>query len=340
MRYESDRCVGSQQTKYLFFLKKTAIRPLMVLPVLAVVSSISLGFATDSTTEKEKTTDDANTRIAADATRPEIDLRAKKGDSRAPDAVSRERMPVSNLATVSRQTSRDRLRTVGWTDSRCSGCHQPDPRFSHPVGVEPSLEVPAPFPLVNGKIECITCHAGDDPADHAATRESKKPLLRTERTGLAFCALCHESGQTDRRNMHAYAMGTAHQVWKVDTGQKTFDSHPVRSDRFLMDNDERESCLSCHDGTVASNAVHTEYGTGGKVSGVIGIGHPVGVPYRVSNPGDSDVTLRPAASLDSRIRLFNGQVNCGSCHNLFSKEDNLLVMSNYRSALCLSCHRF
>ena len=340
MRHESDRSVCSQQTKCLFFSKKITVRSLMTLPVLVVVGGISLGFGRDSTTENGKTADNANTRIAAASSRPETDSGAKKGDSKAPRGITRARMPVSNLATTLPGTARDKLLTVGWTDSRCSGCHQPDQRFSHPVGVQPSLKVPAQFPLVNGKIECITCHAGDDPADHAWARESKKPLLRTERTGLAFCALCHDSSLTDRRNTHAFAMGTAHQAWNENSGQKTFDPDPVRSDRFLMKNDERESCLACHDGTVASNAVHTDYGSIGKVSGSLGIGHPVGVRYRVSNPGDSDVTLRPVGSLDSRIRLFNGQVNCGSCHNLFSKEDNLLVMSNYRSALCLSCHRF
>ena len=44
------------------------------------------------------------------------------------------------------------------------------------------------------------------------------------------------------------------------------------------------------------------------------------------------------ASLDRRIRLFNGRVECSSCHSPYSDEASLLVMPNRQSALCLSCH--
>jgi len=48
--------------------------------------------------------------------------------------------------------------------------------------------------------------------------------------------------------------------------------------------------------------------------------------------------LKPAEMLDERIRLFDSRVGCGTCHSLYSKRAALLVMSNSRSNLCLSCH--
>ncbi|MHC4317018.1 MAG: cytochrome c3 family protein [Planctomycetota bacterium] len=50
------------------------------------------------------------------------------------------------------------------------------------------------------------------------------------------------------------------------------------------------------------------------------------------------MALKPAASLDRRIRLFDNRVGCGSCHSPFADDEALLVMSNLRSRLCLSCH--
>ncbi|MCC6676430.1 MAG: hypothetical protein IT436_04740 [Phycisphaerales bacterium] len=64
------------------------------------------------------------------------------------------------------------------------------------------------------------------------------------------------------------------------------------------------------------------------------------MPYR-SRPADSDsdsIDVVPAAALDRRIRLFDRTVGCGSCHNVYSQQSKLLVMSNQGSQLCLKCH--
>ena len=50
------------------------------------------------------------------------------------------------------------------------------------------------------------------------------------------------------------------------------------------------------------------------------------------------VRLVDAARLDGRIRLFDQAVGCGSCHSVYSMQPKLLVTSNLRSRLCLSCH--
>jgi predicted CXXCH cytochrome family protein len=50
------------------------------------------------------------------------------------------------------------------------------------------------------------------------------------------------------------------------------------------------------------------------------------------------MALRPESALDRRVRLFDRRVGCGSCHSPYAEGRALLVMSNVRSRLCLSCH--
>ena len=51
-----------------------------------------------------------------------------------------------------------------------------------------------------------------------------------------------------------------------------------------------------------------------------------------------DTSFRDKAVLDKRIRLFNGKVGCGSCHNPYSKNAKFLVIETEGGRLCLSCH--
>lgn len=111
---------------------------------------------------------------------------------------------------------------------------------------------------------------------------------------------------------------------------------------------ESASCLSCHDGTVASDVGgHSERRTDHSAARTTVIravemegsnSHPIGVVYR-SSGGAHGIELKSAAALDPRIRLFDQRVGCGSCHSMYSGEAKYQVFSNERSALCLSCHR-
>ena len=48
--------------------------------------------------------------------------------------------------------------------------------------------------------------------------------------------------------------------------------------------------------------------------------------------------LKPMATVDRRLRFFNGKVGCGSCHDPYSTIHKKLVMSDENSKLCFSCH--
>jgi len=127
-------------------------------------------------------------------------------------------------------------------------------------------------------------------------------------------------------------------------------------------------CLSCHDGVGAINSVLNSPGTGnpGITDGgfnAIGQLGPLAMPVNIgglSAPGNMDLSndhpvsiawpggdtgLNPVGSIDSRLKLRNGMVECTTCHDPHDNgtgiavgEVEFLVMSNAGSAMCLSCH--
>ncbi len=105
-------------------------------------------------------------------------------------------------------------------------------------------------------------------------------------------------------------------------------------------------CLSCHDGTVASDVyagAHamkwSDLSAGGVPPGRTRvINHPVGVRYP---EGRRDYHSQAAVERDGRVRLPEGRIQCTTCHDPHNSANHpgMLVMSNERSRLCLACHR-
>lgn len=110
------------------------------------------------------------------------------------------------------------------------------------------------------------------------------------------------------------------------------------------------SCLRCHDGTIARDS----FGTAVKrrrdarfryvnhpglfKAGIQTGDHPVGVDY----PRLED-DYRPISTVTAgdSVVLPGGRVECISCHDPHNLADlpYMLVTSNARSALCLTCHK-
>lgn len=127
-------------------------------------------------------------------------------------------------------------------------------------------------------------------------------------------------------------------------------------------------CLSCHDGIGAINAVLNAPGPTGSITVVFGddqIGDlgPLGSRVNIGNgdpasPGPVDLsddhpvsitwptgdTGLYAAPQDPSLRLFNGKVECATCHDphngtpIDTGGNQFMVMSNQGSQMCLSCH--
>jgi predicted CXXCH cytochrome family protein len=219
---------------------------------------------------------------------------------------------------------------VSHISDTCTSCHHFGQGLSHPIGVNPPMVVPAALPLEDGKLTCLTCHdfAG---ASHELAAQRHDPMLRNGLRPADLCIQCHNSVEQSRKAMHPAAMGRAH-VTSAMTTRGASPGSPLDTETRL--------CLSCHDGTMAVDVGIGNDGDRGSHAG----SHPVGIAYaNGAATGQPNATvgfgeLRPVAKLNSRLRLFNRQVGCGTCHSPFSSEKGLLVMSNHRSQLCLSCH--
>lgn len=108
-------------------------------------------------------------------------------------------------------------------------------------------------------------------------------------------------------------------------------------------------CLGCHDGTISVQAwgLRSKWGNDAVAvtTGADWKDHPVDVPYR---PGKDFKVIS-----NSKIRLYNGIVGCGTCHDVHGEEAGVsgtgvgtgsdgggfpLREENHNSRLCLECH--
>ncbi|MCB9839028.1 MAG: hypothetical protein H6813_06790 [Phycisphaeraceae bacterium] len=223
---------------------------------------------------------------------------------------------------------------ISWTDANCNGCHKVKADFSHPVGVQLKPGMRTELPLANGRVSCLTCHDGDQSASHARARTEHSPMLRGNLAPAALCVSCHRDSPFSSTGGHSIAVDKAHLVWPDDSRQ---DDRPGVIAAGL--DRESSSCLECHDGALATGVGGSHDG-GARFGGSLATEHPIGIPFaqRSGKPREGMARMVHPGSLDDRIRLFDGNIGCGSCHSVYAKNPSKLVMDNSGSRLCLSCH--
>lgn len=202
-------------------------------------------------------------------------------------------------------------------DFLCKDCHK-DEGFSHPSGRKPSMALPEQFPVDwAGRMTCATCHV---------IHGSDNYLLRGNETGRLFCYYCHKGTLESHQGIDFPAHS------KSDVSGSGFQG--VDSSNSV--DKESLECLGCHDSSIASAAT-TTVGSG-TWSHDSGGSHPIGVDYMRAFSKSRRGFVHPSR-MNRSVRLFDGKVGCGSCHNIFSKEkSHLTVRQGARSELCLSCH--
>jgi len=166
------------------------------------------------------------------------------------------------------------------------------------------------------RLNCATCH---DP--HPTTVERRPALLRGDATDAAFCASCHND---DDPGWAPHKTGVIHahtRPWTED----------AVGENGTLDTISAGCTASCH----RQDDPHSSFCLLAQKGGCLG--HFVGLIYREST--EKNPQLAPSESLPSSIFLNEGKVGCLSCHDIYSKEKDLLTVSNEGSALCLSCHR-
>lgn len=171
---------------------------------------------------------------------------------------------------------------------------------------------------------CSTCHDIHASPPPGSLQWS---FLRRQTVGRSMCIACHAGGAESAMAMnHSQVIGTAHMKYEQQ-------AKGARVDYVSM------ACLSCHDGSL-NTADDVRIGTwkhGSAISRFDPQGsHPIGVKYMRAMRKRGG--LHPAERLDPAVKLVDGRVSCRSCHDLYSKQPKLLVMSNVGSRLCLACH--
>jgi predicted CXXCH cytochrome family protein len=226
--------------------------------------------------------------------------------------------------------NRDSLKMVASIQSLCLRCHPTQENaLSHPVEMVPSGSiVPTDLPLSwEGKMTCSTCHDIHSAPVYEFTGTWK--FLRRQTTGAAFCSSCHVDGKTgaEKSSGHVQSLGTAHMKYIPSTKGLTIDKASM-------------VCLSCHDGTMGSSNSDVKVGSwkhGTALSRYDPAGsHPIGINYRKAMRKHGG--LRPVEQLNPAIKLIDGKVSCRSCHDMYAKTKNRLVVTMQGSTLCLECH--
>jgi len=186
-----------------------------------------------------------------------------------------------------------------------------------------------------------------------------------------LCVVCHTPH-------HANTTVSPSPLWnhQVTTAIYTLYSSPTLDAVPTQPTSISKLCLSCHDGTVATDSFGGKTGNTfvppqhyspiGSIANPLKAHHPVAILYdsalatkdpKLYNP---DITLSGLGGTISHD-LLNGGVlecsschdvhvarkletdGCGSCHATFSHLDHLdtksLVKSNAASALCFTCHK-
>jgi predicted CXXCH cytochrome family protein len=64
--------------------------------------------------------------------------------------------------------------------------------------------------------------------------------------------------------------------------------------------------------------------------------HPIRIQVR---PGDGKDNQRIRTTIDGRIRLFEGFIECQTCHALLSPMEDFLVAFETKYELCRGCHQ-
>ncbi len=170
------------------------------------------------------------------------------------------------------------------------------------------------------KADCAGCHTFHD----LGRLKTSVGTLTMPAEGLgdgvpAHCAGCHEPGAD---------------LSKLSPAHRAAAALYHRDAALLAGQSPSQGCLNCH----ASGSGSTWQGDAGGESLTFNqhATHPLGVEA-VAGSGHDERRLR--SPIDPRLRLFDGKVECQTCHSLTGGQRDLLVAFPTQPELCLGCHQ-
>lgn len=156
------------------------------------------------------------------------------------------------------------------------------------------------------------------------------------------CKICHVS--TEELNETTFTP-----IWSIENNNNYYIPYSSNTIDAVIGQPSGVSkmCLSCHDGTIASDDKGGQAGFSHKIiSSNMNANHPISFTYDIvlaQKDGELYVPETTPSGLGSTINndlLVNGKLECVSCHNPHESANNIamLKISNDRSRLCLTCH--
>ena len=134
----------------------------------------------------------------------------------------------------------------------------------------------------------------------------------------------------------------------VSTGEYTtcYYCHKAETQEeagFTIDTSS-QFCLECHDGSTLETSAFSSPGSIAErisrpslLGHMKGVDHPFSISY--SDARNLSPTLKLRSSPISPVKLFDGKVECASCHDPHSCNNPIFLrISNDRSNLCMACH--
>ncbi len=238
-------------------------------------------------------------------------------------------------------------------DRLCLSCHDgtnasAEPHPIHRPGHADMVSTPAEWPLVDGRLTCLTCHDILRHCEVDVVRPEVNPVLlrgTLSENPLDFCMQCHKPDESWRLSPHQQVDADG-RIRLESCGfchaeAPTVPRDGLREGYSFLRAATSEVCLTCH-------VRHWDYFPEGHVD------RPAPAKVREAL-GLTESTAR-GMTTEGRLPLSRGNVTCFSCHNphdekLFAPgselgmratrpEDARVDLRMDRTELCLSCHRW
>lgn len=186
----------------------------------------------------------------------------------------------------------------------CRGCHQP-------------------ADLAQGRFhqsemgDCLDCHSFHSP-EVVTTSVGDISLIASGMKENGHCQSCHDS--RGRLGTLSPAHKVAAQLYHAEASTLTRES-------------PSQACLRCHGNTSDST---WQSATEGHLSFNTHASHPFSVPVI---PGKGNSSNWIAHQIDPRLPIFDGKMECQTCHLLTADNEDLMVPFETKYDLCLGCHK-
>jgi predicted CXXCH cytochrome family protein len=233
------------------------------------------------------------------------------------------------LAALAVTAAADAVSTSGHETLACDSCHL------RTVGAEGG-------PRVDGR-SCLRCHELE--------RDVAKLAGAFHAAGGGDCTACHSFHRPDElkvgegRFVHEFGVeavdrhcatchGPSRSLDRLSEGHRAAAAIYHGNDETLARLSPSETCLLCHSrhdaDARALQAVDAPPRFNEHAS------HPYGARVAL---GTSSGGFRIRRDVDKRLTLFDGRMECQTCHDITDDAENLLVRFDTPTGLCQGCHQ-